>query len=136
VGYAKPTAFVYVVAEGKHMCHWLTHHDDIKDKPVAIQQCSYSSGEPGSPCTVHALALNWRSAPVVIQDRDGSIATCAEPYSDPNSFRTEIPEIEPEQLSIVIDRLLTFALDTLGVQHVELRVVAACQDGYTRSDAA
>ena len=73
---------------------------------------------------------------MVIQDRDGSIASCAEPRDDANSFRTEIPEIEPEQLSNVIDRLLTFALDTLGAQHVDLRVVAACPDGYTRSDAA
>jgi hypothetical protein len=65
------------------------------------------------------------SAPVIIQQKDGSITPPAQPE---DSFYTEIPDGEPERLSTVINRLITFALDTLNAQHVELRVVTPCCD--------
>jgi hypothetical protein len=81
--------------------------------------------ESSDEATSESLQPN-RSAQVVIQQKDGSITQQMAQRED--SFYTEIPDGEPEGLSTVINRLITFALDTLQAQHVELRVVTPSCD--------
>lgn len=63
---------------------------------------------------------------MIIQDRDGSLLK--EPRRLPQSadiqpsYRAEIPADLLDEQSSLIDRILTFAFDTLGAQRVDLRV--------------
>lgn len=63
---------------------------------------------------------------MLIQDRDGSLVR--EPYSQANqqadqpSYRVEIPAGLLDEQSTLIDRIITFAFDTLGARQVDLRV--------------
>jgi hypothetical protein len=67
-----------------------------------------------------------RSTALIIQDRDGSLIK--EPRkSRPNqlvspSYRAEFPAALLDEQNSLIDRIISFAFDTLGAQRLDVRV--------------
>jgi hypothetical protein len=67
-----------------------------------------------------------RSTPVIIQNRDGSLVREWEPEHTPVARQRVYAEVEApvlQQQASLIERLIAFAFDTIGVRHVEVRVL-------------
>lgn len=63
-----------------------------------------------------------RSTPVIIQNRDGSIAEEHPSDRSNNGYYAAIPANLLDDTSSLIERIINFAFDTLGAQHVDMRV--------------
>lgn len=67
-----------------------------------------------------------RSTALIIQNRDGSLVQEHEPKQRPATRQRVYAEVEApalQQQASLIDRLIAFAFDTIGVVHVEVRVL-------------
>jgi hypothetical protein len=63
---------------------------------------------------------------LIIQNRDGSLMkeplNQRQPQSTDSSYCAEIPVGLLDEQSSLIERIISFAFDTLGAQHVDVRV--------------
>ena len=72
------------------------------------------------------MAMKVRSTAVIIQNRDGTLVREPDPRrllpDKQKSYYAQLPEDLLDEHSNLIDRLISFAFDTLGVFRLEVRV--------------
>jgi hypothetical protein len=70
--------------------------------------------------------LGLRSTALIIQDRDGSLIIeppkLRQPQPVQPSYCAELPAALLDEQSSLIDRIISFAFDTLGARQVHVRV--------------